>query len=78
MRWNAFRKAHAGQKQSEISELWAKYKAGEYEVPRNVDGEDGKETVEMPRQQEEKKALPKKSKSTKENTLKKLTKRGLL
>ncbi|MDA9992002.1 hypothetical protein N9E35_03225 [Candidatus Marinimicrobia bacterium] len=77
MRWNTFRKAHAGKKQSEISELWAKYKAGEYEVPRNIEGEDGKETVEMPRKKAEKKTLSK-SKKTKESSLKKLTKRGFL
>ena len=80
MRWNAFRKAHAGMAQSEISELWAKFKAGEYEVPRNVDGENGAKTVEKPRKSAEKKALPKKSKAKAKaaHSVKKLTKRGLL
>ena len=75
MRWNQFRKAHTGMKQSEISELWAKYKAGEYEVPRNVEGEQGTKTVEKPRKKEEVKKI---TKSNKKTIQKKMRKRGML
>ena len=31
MNWNEFRKAHKGLSKTEMSDLWKKYKAGEYE-----------------------------------------------
>ena len=36
MNWNQFRKAHKGLSKEEMSSLWKKYKAGEYEVESDV------------------------------------------
>ena len=36
MNWNQFRKAHKGLSKEEMSSLWKKYKAGEYEVESEV------------------------------------------
>ena len=37
MNWNQFRKAHKGLSKTEVSDLWKKYKEGEYEVEGSVD-----------------------------------------
>lgn len=36
MNWNQFRQAHKGLSKTEVSDLWKKYKEGEYEVEGNV------------------------------------------
>ena len=42
--WNEFRNQHKGLQQSEISKLWAQYKAGEYDIPRGIEADELKET----------------------------------
>ena len=37
MNWNQFRQAHKGLSKTEVSDLWKKYKEGEYEVEGVVD-----------------------------------------
>lgn len=37
MNWNQFRQAHKGMSKTEVSELWKKYKEGDYEVEGSVD-----------------------------------------
>ena len=37
MNWNQFRQAHKGLSKTEVSDLWKKYKEGEYEVEGSVD-----------------------------------------
>lgn len=37
MNWNQFRKAHKGMSKTEVSDLWKRYKEGEYEVEGSVD-----------------------------------------
>ena len=35
--WSQFRRAHTGQPQHEVSDLWAQYKAGEYKIEEEVE-----------------------------------------
>ena len=51
--WNEFRNLHKGKKQSEISKLWAQYKAGEYDIPRGIEADELENTQEVQRDQEE-------------------------
>lgn len=37
MNWNQFRQAHKGMSKTEVSELWKRYKEGDYEVEGSVD-----------------------------------------
>lgn len=52
-KWSEFRSLHKGQKQSEISKLWAQYKAGEYDIPRGIEADQEEETQEIQREEEE-------------------------
>ena len=65
--YNDFRKAHKGTPQKEISELWKRYKANEYDLPPELLNEAPLEEVkeEVPRAETEVKVvktLKKKSK----------------
>jgi hypothetical protein len=51
--WNEFRAKHKGVKSSEISLLWNQYKVGDYDPPRGVEADEGDETVETERDEEE-------------------------
>jgi len=55
--WNEFRNQHKGLQQSEISKLWAQYKAGEYDIPRGIEADELEQTEEVQRDEEEIEAL---------------------
>jgi hypothetical protein len=55
--WNEFRAKHKGVKPSEISLRWNQYKEGDYDPPRGVEADEGEETVETERDEEEIQAL---------------------
>ena len=47
IKWNEFRSLHKGLEKEEISELWAQYKEGEYEIPsQEAEEQPTEDTVE--------------------------------
>lgn len=65
IKYNDFRNSHKGKSQKEISLLWAKYKAGEYEVPSFEPTEKVEIILPDPEPEAPKKVKTKKEKKTK-------------